>query len=91
MKVGFYRNRLQSKEAVHTIVNRRIPFCPRNDYLLAAGSDLRRGMKTIRTGMCRFCLGEGRGEERQQFYQGRAFISQRVFKTDGDSDYLSIS
>jgi hypothetical protein len=37
----FYQNRLQWKGAVHTIVNRPIPFFERDDFLLAAGSDLR--------------------------------------------------
>ena len=38
-----------------------------------------------------FCLGQRRCEKRQQLYQGRTFISQRMFQPDGDCDYLSIS
>lgn len=44
------------------------------------------------TGMCRvFCLGEWRSEERQQFHEGRAFVSQGMFQSTGYGDYLSIS
>jgi len=94
-------------KAVHTIVNRLIPFCCRNDHLLAAGSDLRRGNKiedeaialrqvvvyVWRTALvcAAFCLCQGRCEERQQLYQAGALISQRMFKPNGNSDYLSIS
>jgi hypothetical protein len=37
------------------------------------------------------CLWQRRCEKRQQLYQGRTFISQRMFQPDGDCDYLSIS